>query len=398
MRSGKHISSLQNPLVRQIVQLKEKKRGRDKTGLFVLEGQRELQLALKVGYEITKVLFCTDIISVEELTALFPDEYQDIESIALSKDVDRRVAYREKTEGMLALAKAKSHRLQDLEFHRKNPLILIAQAPEKPGNLGALLRTADAAHLDAVILADPKSDLYNPNIIRSSVGCLFTVNIGIGSSDEVLQYLKEKGIALYSAALSASRDPVPGAGSDSRPSGVGINDDQPHLALERPGKVDVDAIHGTLRLIPCVQGRPRRILAVLRAAVATLRQHVDLLVEPGPEEMHARELLHTARTRVRLVQLVEHARAILLRNDDALSVDDAVALRLQRVPHVPKATPDRWRLCWPSLLDVAPNSGQLGVLESLSGQVARLDAQRLRSRFQGTDDTGVHLRHLALEI
>lgn len=204
MRPGKHISSLQNPLVRQILQLKEKKRGRDKTGLFVLEGQRELQLALKGGYEIVQVFYCTEIISFDDLADLFPSDSSDIEAIELSREVYRRVAYREKTEGMLALAKAKSHRLQDLQFHRKNPLILIAQSPEKPGNLGALLRTADAAHLDAVILADPKSDLYNPNIIRSSVGCLFTVNIGVGNSDEVLQFLKNKGIKLYAAALSAS--------------------------------------------------------------------------------------------------------------------------------------------------------------------------------------------------
>jgi TrmH family RNA methyltransferase len=205
MRPVKHISSLQNPLVRQILRLKEKKRGRDKSGLFILEGQRELQLALKGGYAIGKIFFCSDIIPLGELTALLPADSGEIEVIELSRDVYRRVAYREKTEGLLALVQSKSHQLKDLRFHRANPLILIAQSPEKPGNLGALLRTADAANLDAVILADPKSDLYNPNIIRSSVGCLFTVNIGVGTSDEVLQFLKEKGIALYSAALSASR-------------------------------------------------------------------------------------------------------------------------------------------------------------------------------------------------
>ena len=171
----------------------------------MLEGQRELQLALKGQYEIDTVFFCKDIISFDELSALFPREYSEIEAIDLSQEVYRRVAYREKTEGMLALAKSKTHQLKDLQFHRENPLILIAQSPEKPGNLGALLRTADAANLDAVIIADPKSDLYNPNIIRSSVGCLFTVNIGVGKSEEVLQFLKERGIKLFSAALSASQ-------------------------------------------------------------------------------------------------------------------------------------------------------------------------------------------------
>ena len=89
-------------------------------------------------------------------------------------------------------------------FKSDNPLILVAQAPEKPGNIGALLRTADAANLDAVIIADPKSDLYGPNIIRSSVGCVFTNNIALGSTQEVLDFLEEKGIAIFCAALSAS--------------------------------------------------------------------------------------------------------------------------------------------------------------------------------------------------
>ncbi len=205
MGREKYISSLQNPLIRQVLQLKEKKKGRNKSGLFVLEGQREMELAFRGGYEITTVLYHSDIITHDELLTLYPKEHKDIETIAVSREVYRRVAYREKTEGMLALVRAKSHELNQLRFHRENPLVLIAQAPEKPGNLGALLRTADAANLDAVIIADPKSDLYNPNIIRSSVGCLFTVNIGVGNTKEVLQFLRTRGISVYTAALNASR-------------------------------------------------------------------------------------------------------------------------------------------------------------------------------------------------
>ena len=83
---------------------------------------------------------------------------------------------------------------------------MVAEAPEKPGNIGALLRTADAADLDAVIIADPKGDLYNPNIIRSSVGCVFTNNIAIGSTNEVISYLKKGDISIFCAALSASEN------------------------------------------------------------------------------------------------------------------------------------------------------------------------------------------------
>ena len=203
MRPEKYISSLQNPLIRRVLQLKEKKRGRDKTGLFVLEGQRELQLALLGNYELTSVFYYPEIVDRESLLRLLPDHQEELEIVQVSREVYQRIAYREKTEGVVVLARSKNHQLSDLQFHRKNPLVLVAQAPEKPGNLGALLRTADAAGLDAVILADPKSDLYNPNIIRSSVGCLFTVNIGIGSTTEVLEFLKIHGITLYTAALSA---------------------------------------------------------------------------------------------------------------------------------------------------------------------------------------------------
>ena len=116
------------------------------------------------------------------------------------------MAYRETTEGALALVKSKSHKLNDLIFKSKNPLILVAEAPEKPGNLGALLRTADASNLDAVIIANPKGDLYNPNTIRSSVGCVFTNTIATGSTEEVIDFLKSSGIDIFCAALSASKN------------------------------------------------------------------------------------------------------------------------------------------------------------------------------------------------
>jgi len=104
----------------------------------------------------------------------------------------------------LAIVKSKTHFLSDLKFATKNPLVLVAEAPEKPGNIGALLRTADAAKLDAVLIANPKGDLYNPNIIRSSVGCLFTNTIAVGSTKEVIDFLKKEHIAMYCAALTAS--------------------------------------------------------------------------------------------------------------------------------------------------------------------------------------------------
>lgn len=204
MSAMKQISSLQNPLIKKTILLKEKKSGRNKSGLFVLEGMREFQMALKGHYQIETIFFNAGIVPEAQVLALVSEISDSPEVIEVSKEVYRRIAYRGKTEGILAVARTKSHLLESLNFSRKNPLILVAESPEKPGNIGALLRTADAADLDAVIISDPRGDLYNPNIIRSSVGCLFTVPVALGSNSEVIQFLMDKGIALVTASLAAS--------------------------------------------------------------------------------------------------------------------------------------------------------------------------------------------------
>ncbi len=197
----KQISSLQNPLIKQVLLLQEKSRERKKTGLFLIEGQREIELALKGNYTLKTVLFCAEIISEEKITTLIPSTTELIE---ISLEVFKKIAYRTSTEGMIAIAETKSQSLGNLKLETRNPLILIAEAPEKPGNIGAILRTADAANLDAVIIANPKTDLYNPNIIRSSVGCVFTNTIATGSTSEIITFLKENNIAIYSAILQES--------------------------------------------------------------------------------------------------------------------------------------------------------------------------------------------------
>ena len=198
---AKVISSIQNPFIRQLAQLKDKSRERKKTGLFLIEGKRELSLAIKGGYKIETLLFLPDLFSESEAKAI--SQY-DIEIIEISKEVFQKLAHRDTTEGVIAIVKSKNHKLKDLKLNTKNPLILVAEAPEKPGNIGALLRTADAAHVDAVIIANPKTDLYNPNIIRSSVGCIFTNQIANGSTSEIIDFLNEQNINIYCAALQAS--------------------------------------------------------------------------------------------------------------------------------------------------------------------------------------------------
>lgn len=200
----KQISSLQNPLVKQLLQLQEKSRERKKSGLFIIEGQREIELALKGGYFLKTVLFCSDIIAEESLYSLKEQANSEADFIEITSEIYQKIAYRTTTEGFLAIAESKELSLKELKLNSKKPLILIAEAPEKPGNIGAILRTADAAHVDAVIIANPKTDLYNPNSIRSSVGCLFTNQLATGTTSEIIAFLKEHNIAIYSAILQKS--------------------------------------------------------------------------------------------------------------------------------------------------------------------------------------------------
>ncbi len=206
MHEIKEISSLQNPLIKKIGVLQDKARERKKSGLFVLEGLRELQLAIKGKYTLDTVLFQDDLIAKNDISDLLDASLSQPEIISISKEVYQKLAYRKTTEGILALAQSKPHSLSELVLPTKNPLLLIAEAPEKPGNIGALLRTADAAGLDAVIIANPRSDMYNPNIIRSSVGCIFTNNIAVGTTSEIISYIKDKNIYSYCAALTASKN------------------------------------------------------------------------------------------------------------------------------------------------------------------------------------------------
>lgn len=195
----KIITSIQNPLIKNLAQLQEKAKYRKKTGLFLIEGLREIQLAIKGGFSLTQILWVPDMVS----DTIIQEIDKTVETIQITKEVYQKLAYRDSTEGILAVAKSKTLSLNELKLSQK-PLILIAESPEKPGNLGALLRTADAAKLDAVLIADPKTDLYNPNTIRSSVGCLFTNQIVFDSTANIIAFLKSKNINIYATTLQNS--------------------------------------------------------------------------------------------------------------------------------------------------------------------------------------------------
>ena len=202
----KQISSPQNKEIKWLLQLQEKSRNRRKESAFIVEGIREISLALKGNYTPLHLYFVPEKISLKEVLEMAKYNTDNPASITeLSQEVYEKIAYRGSTEGLFAVFRSRDHHLQKLIFSTENPLLLVAEAPEKPGNIGAILRTADAAAIDAVIIANPKTDLYNPNIIRSSVGCIFTNQIAMGDTAEIIAFLKENKIDIYSAALEASR-------------------------------------------------------------------------------------------------------------------------------------------------------------------------------------------------
>lgn len=194
------ISSVHNSRIRNIALLQAKSRERKKQNLFVIEGFREIFRALKGGYNLRELYFCPELGRKESLKELF-DTNPGFTLLELTREVFEKIAYREESDGLIAIAEVKSHSIEDLALP-ENPLIIILESVEKPGNLGAVMRTADAAAVDAVILCDPLTDLYNPNTIRSSLGCIFTRPVAVSGRQEVMQWIVRNRITAHAAALS----------------------------------------------------------------------------------------------------------------------------------------------------------------------------------------------------
>ena len=194
------ISSLRNPKVKQFIALQQKSAERRKTGLFVVEGLRELEHCMQGGYRPQTVFFCPEIMGDRTLPAFPPGT--DIHEVAPA--VYAKMAYREGTEGIMAEVKAEQRSLGQLVLSEQ-PLVIVLERVEKPGNLGAVLRSADAAHADAVVVCDPLTDIFNPNIIRSSIGAVFTVPCVACSSEECIAFLKQNHISILTAQLQDSQ-------------------------------------------------------------------------------------------------------------------------------------------------------------------------------------------------
>ena len=189
------ITSTSNPKIKKLVALQQKSSERRESSLFVVEGRRELEHCLNSGFELDTVFVCPEIFDGK----LPPAE----RTIEVSRELYRKIAYREGTEGIIAEVKFKQRSLKDLRL-RDNALVAVLESVEKPGNLGAVLRTCDAVGADALIVCDPLTDLYNPNLIRASIGAIFTVPCVACSTDEAIAFLKDKGIQILTAQLQDS--------------------------------------------------------------------------------------------------------------------------------------------------------------------------------------------------
>ena len=193
------ITSGQNPKIKMLLELQEKSKLRREKGLFVVEGRRELGHCLDAGFVPDTVFICPEIHSPSG-DMLSPD---GCKVFHVSRNVYEKIAYRGGTEGIIAEIKYKDRKLEDIRL-RENPLVIVLESVEKPGNLGAVLRSADAAGADAVIICDPLTDLYNPNLIRASIGAVFSRQVVTASSGETIAWLKAKGIQILTAQLQDS--------------------------------------------------------------------------------------------------------------------------------------------------------------------------------------------------
>ena len=197
------ITSIKNPLIKQIAayQAKSKERRADK--VVLIEGKKETELAVSSNVKFLKILFCPEIISEKDARNLVGKQFDTAEVYEVSEEVFSKISYRETTGGLYIIGEIADKKLSDLPVN-DNSLFIILEAVEKPGNLGAICRIGDAAKVDGIIICDPHTDIYNPNSVRSSLGCVFSNNVVSTDFESCIKWLRENNITSYAAELRAS--------------------------------------------------------------------------------------------------------------------------------------------------------------------------------------------------
>jgi TrmH family RNA methyltransferase len=194
------LTSAQNPKVKSLIHLRDKKE-RDATGLFLVEGYRELKRALSGGVQFESLFVAPDLFLGSNEEHLIRQMKAPV--FELPDFLFKKISYRDRPDGLVGVAYQMKSLLNDLQ--KKSPsLYVVAEAIEKPGNLGTILRSADGTGADGVIVCDRCTDIYNPNVVRASVGTLFTRPVIEASGDEVIAWLKSRHIQIVAATPSAA--------------------------------------------------------------------------------------------------------------------------------------------------------------------------------------------------
>lgn len=197
------ISSIKNPLIKKIAAYQAKSKERKADKIVLIEGKKETELAVSAGIHFSKILYCPSIISSDEARALVGKQFDTAELYEVTEEVFSKISYRETTGGLYIIGEIDDKKLTDLPV-RDDSLFIILEAVEKPGNLGAICRIGDAAKVDGIIICDPHTDVYNPNSVRSSLGCVFSNNVVSTNFESTIKWLRENNITSYAAELRAS--------------------------------------------------------------------------------------------------------------------------------------------------------------------------------------------------
>lgn len=188
-----HIESTSNPKIKWVKSL-HKNSTRREENVFVVEGAKEIAYAVEGGYQPKTMFICTDLYGKD-----LPENTTELYTI--SKECFEKISYRTNSDGLIAVFHARTKTLEQLNFG-ESPFFIIVESVEKPGNLGAIIRSADGAGADAVIICDERTDVFNPNVIRSSVGTVFSKQVVAASNEEVFDFLEKHEVAAYAALLS----------------------------------------------------------------------------------------------------------------------------------------------------------------------------------------------------
>ncbi len=236
------ISSLQNSKIKEIIKLK-KSRERKKQGLFLIEGRHEISLAIKAGIEIKQLCFCSEFSSDDN----FAVNIEDYLNFEISEEIFCKLSYRENPDGYLAVARKQDLSLKDIKLS-ENSLVVILDSVEKPGNIGAIMRSMDAVGADVLILDNPRTDIYNPNVIRCSLGTVFTKPVVESNFTEINAWIKEKGIKLYTLSPDTENDYLESDFTSSTALLLGaehegvsskwLNSEHTNLKIEMAGTID----------------------------------------------------------------------------------------------------------------------------------------------------------------